>query len=370
MKLELKKTGRYPFPMGVMDFALQPNEQRVYAACMDGIYALNLPSPDNNRDKPAPIRIGEHGSYASSIALAADQTKIYTTAYDGSIHIRDVNEKSESLIGPTVNERIHSFWSWQMVLSPDEKWLASVTGQYLAGAEDYSPLDSPEPTVKLLNAANAQTVHAWNLLPSVQCVTIDTQSKYIAAANLMGDIAVYEIESGKELAKWRTNSFTSWGIIKSHCYIGGIFAIQFSPDSESLYVAGMGDMRDPMAGNGKQLWQRFAWKQSPPEKIQESHNDDTGEGLMEALTFHPNGKYFAMGGRLRGGNWNVGFFDSATGRLIAQAKTGMRVTTIRFSQDGKAVYFGGMQGQPGPKDGKFPDFGYLERFAITESGEV
>jgi WD40 repeat protein len=367
MKLELKKTGRYPFPMGLMDFALQADEQRAFAACMDGLYTLELPPPDNNRDKPSPTLLGQHTSYASSIALSSDQSKLYSSSYDGSIQLRMLSGNTNIPLEPTLNERIHAFWSWQMVLSPDEKWLVSVTGQYLAGTEDYTPLPSEEPTIKLIDATNGQSVHGWNLLPSVQCVTIDPQSKLVAAANLMGDIAIYEIESGKELAQWRTTSFTSWGIIKSHCYIGGIFAIMFSPDSGSVYVAGMGDMRDPMAGNGKQLWQRFDWKKSPPEKIQESHAEDTGEGLMEALAFHPSGKYFAMGGRLRGGNWNVGFFDATNGRLIGQAKTGMRITSIRFAQDGKTVYLGGMQGQPGIKDGKFPDFGYLERYSLSET---
>ncbi|MBL8871046.1 MAG: hypothetical protein JNK90_14720 [Planctomycetaceae bacterium] len=370
MKLELKKTGRYPFPMGVMDFCLQANAQRAYAACMDGIFAIDFPPADNNRDKPLPKRIGGHDSYVSSIALSANNTTLYSSAYDGRIHSRIINESTSDLVEPNWNEAIHPFWSWQMVLSPDEKWLASVTGQYLAGAEDYTPQPSSEPTVKLMDAVQGKVIHAWNMLPSVQCVTIDPSSKYVAAANLMGDVAVYEIETGKEVATWRTKSFTSWGIIKSHCYIGGIFALMFSPDSATLYVAGMGDMRDPMAGNGKQLWQRFDWKKSPAEKTQESHADDTGEGLMEALAFHPSGKYFAMGGRLRGGNWNVGFFDADSGRLIGQAKTGMRITTIRFSADGQTVFLGGMQGQPGLKDGKFPDFGYLERFTITESSDV
>jgi WD40 repeat protein len=211
---------------------------------------------------------------------------------------------------------------------------------------------------------------AWDLLPSVQCVAIDPESKWVAAANLMGDIAVYEIETGKELAKWRTNSFTSWGIIKSHCYIGGIFAITFAPDGQSIYVAGMGDMRDPMAGNGKQLWQRYDWRKETPELLQESHKDDTGEGLMEALAFHPSGKYFAMAGRLRGGNWNIGLFDAQSGRMIGQAKTGMRITTVRFSSDGQTMYLGGMQGQPGLKDGKFPDFGYLERYSLSEADDI
>lgn len=367
MKLELKKTGRYPFPMGLMDFVIQADEQRAYAACMDGVYALELPPRDNNRQKPSPALLGQHGSYTSSVALSQDQAKLYTASYDGTLHLRTLGGELTPPIAPTWNERIHTFWSWQMVLAPNQKWLASVTGQYLAGAEDYSPLPSEEATIKLLDASTGNTIHAWNLLPSVQCVAIDPQSKYVAAANLMGDIAVYDIESGQELNQWRTTSFTSWGIIKSHCYIGGIFAITFSPDSQSLYVAGMGDMRDPMAGNGKQLWQRFDWQKKPAEKLQESHTDDTGEGLMEALAFHPSGNYFAMGGRLRGGNWNVAFFDTLSGRIIGQAKTGMRITAIRFSQDGQAVYLGGMQGQPGIKDGKFPDFGYLERYSLSEA---
>ena len=34
--------------------------------------------------------------------------------------------------------------------------------------------------------------------------------------------------------------FTSWGIIKSHCYIGGIHAMAFDPSDEHLLLAGMG----------------------------------------------------------------------------------------------------------------------------------
>ena len=71
----------------------------------------------------------------------------------------------------------------------------------------------------------------------------------------MGEVRVYELDSKKLIAQWTTPDFTSWGIIKSHCYIGGIYDMQFSPDDDHIYVAGMGYMRDPMAGNGKQLWQ-------------------------------------------------------------------------------------------------------------------
>jgi WD40 repeat protein len=251
-----------------------------------------------------------------------------------------------------------------MALSPDRRFAVSVSGQYLAGAEDYTPLASSEPTVKIIDAVTGRVVHSMDMLPSVQCVVFDPSSKYVAAGNLMGDLAVWDVESGRTLAQWRSKSFTSWGIIKSHCYIGGVFAVSFSPDSESLYAAGMGDMRDPMAGNGKQLWQRFDWRAAPVSMKQEAKANQAGEGLMETLAWHPSGGYFAMGGRLRGGKWNLGIFDSISGELIGEAKTGMRITQARYSPDGEVLYLGGMQGQPGPKENRFPDFGYLERYRV------
>ncbi len=367
MKIELEKTGRYSFPMGILDIALRGDEHVAYAACMDGVYALAIPARDAKEEKPKPVCIGRHGSYVSGVGLLKEEAELVTAAYDGTLHIRPLGKDANQESVPRVDEKVHSFWSWRMAVSPDRSRIASVSGQYLAGAEDYTPMASEEPTVKLLDAATGKELKSFSMLPPVQCVVFDPSGRYLAAGNLMGDLGVWDVETGEPLAQWRTKSFTSWGIIKSHCYISGIYAVSFSPDSKSLYAAGMGDMRDPMAGNGKQLWQRFAWQTAPVEKIQESVADQTGEGLMETLTWHPSGDYFAMAGRLRGGNWNVGIFAAESGQLIGQAKTGMRITAARFSPDGTQIYLAGMQGQPGIKDNHFPDFGYLERYSVKVS---
>ena len=383
MTIELKKIDRYAFPSGVLDFAVMSDGQQLYAACMDGIYELQFTEP--SKEKAKPKRIGRHESYVSSIALIESTHSLLSTAYDGTFQIRNLEGSLAALAGPAavdtksdienkpqseeilprLSERIHSFWSWDMALSPDQRLVASVSGQYLAGAEDYAPLASQEPTVKIIEAATGKLVHAFEMLPSVQCVAFDISSRYVAAGNLMGDLAVWELESGRQLAQWRSKSFTSWGIIKSHCYIGGVFAVSFSPDGESLYAAGMGDMKDPMAGNGRQLWQCFEWRKSPVEMKLETVAAQAGEGLMETLAWHPSGSHFIMAGRLRGGKWNLGIFDTATGQLIGEAKTGMRITTARYSPDGDTLYLGGMQGQPGPKENRFADFGYLERYRVN-----
>lgn len=366
MAIELVRKQRISFPMGILDIALEENHGAVYAACMDGIYRCELPKGEES-PKPQPVKIGSHTSYVSGVAIRKASNSLITTSYDGTIHYRSLTAaNSANEMSPDLEKKVHGFWVWDMALSPDEKWIATVSGQYLAGSENYEPLASAEPTVKVLDAATGEIIHEMNMLPSVHCVAIDAGSRYAAAGNLMGDLAVWELATGKELARWRTPSFSSWGIIKSHCYIGGIYSVSFSPDGETLYAAGMGEMVDPMAGNGKQRWQKFAWRKNPVQKIAESKDDQTGEGLMETLAWHPQGHLFVMGGRLRGGNWNLGIFDSQTGELIGQAKTGMRITQARFSQDGEVLYLAGMQGQPQPKEGKFPAFGYLETYIIKQ----
>ncbi len=367
MKVELEKAGRYSFPMGVMDIAVRQDDQRLYAACLDGVYSLELPSREAKEEAPKPTCLGRHTSYVSGVGLLENDLSLASTSYDGSLEIRSLDPATGAPTETRFRESIHSFWSWRMAVSPDRKKICSVSGQYLAGSEDYAPLPSDEPTVKLIDSVSGKTLLGLTMLPPVQCVAFDPAGKYLATGNLMGDLAVWDVASGDCLAQWRTNSFTSWGIIKSHCYISGVFAVCFSRDSQTLYAAGMGEMRDPMAGNGKQLWQRFAWHKSPVEKVQEAVADQTGEGLMETLAWHPSGDYFVMAGRLRGGAWNTGIFSAEGGQLIGQAKTGMRISSARFSEDGKVLYLAGMQGQPRPKDGHFPDFGYVERYIVASS---
>ncbi|MEZ6108236.1 MAG: hypothetical protein R3B96_19560 [Pirellulaceae bacterium] len=137
--------------------------------------------------------------------------------------------------------------------------LASVTGQYLAGSYRYDPAESDEPTVRVVDAETGEVVGSYSMLPSVQAVAFSPDSRFVAAGNLMGQVRVWDIASGELKADIKSEDFTSWGIIKSHCYIGGIHALRFSPDGERVIAAGMGPMRDPMAGNGKQRWQEFAW---------------------------------------------------------------------------------------------------------------
>lgn len=326
------------------------------AGCMDGVYEIKLKDKSYNR-------IGGHDSYVSGARYLPLHGTLVTAGYDGVLQWFDQTAK-QSLR----KWKAHDFWSWDMAVSPDQTMIASVTGQYLAGGYKYEPAAEREPSVRLIAADSAEILHSLPHVPSVQAVAFSHDSQFVAAGNLMGEVRIWNCQSGQQVGSFTTPDLTSWGIIKSHCFLGGIFAIAFSPDDQALLICGMGDMRDPMAGNGKQLWQKWAWKESPAKKIDETHAGEAGEGLMESLAIHPSGEYFAMGGRLRGGEWNAALFDLATGNRIGSIKSGYRITELAFTPNGTQLVVVGTQGQPGRnKEGIFPEFGRVEVYDIQSS---
>ncbi len=349
----LTKSTHFKLPTGILGAALATEDDVLIAGCMDGVYVAKLSEKKSTK-------IGEHGSYVSSVASLPAQNTIVSAGYDGFLKWYDLSTfelKKET--------KVHDFWSWDMAASPDQSMVATVTGQYLAGGYKYEPLPEREPSVKVLSAKTGELIHSLPHVPSVQAVALSPDNQFVAAGNLMGEIRVWDSQTGELEAQWTTPDFTSWGVIKSHCYLGGIFALKFTPDGNELLMAGMGPMRDPMAGNGKQLWQKWSWKEAETQKVGETIKGEAGEGLMETLAIHPQGEVFAMGGRLRGGDWNVALFNLTDGKRLTTLKTGYRVTEAIFTSDGTRLILVGSQGQPGKNDkGIFPDFGRVEVYEL------
>ncbi len=349
--VKLTKQASHEMPSGVLGIAHGADEDRLFAACIDGVYELSL-SDGKHR------RLYEHQSYVSSVAYLPTHKTLVSAGYDGALHWYD-------LASDTVTRQVdaHQFWSWKMCASPDESLIASATGQYLAGGEKYEPRPENEPSVKVYDAKDGTLLHEFEHVPPVLSVAISPDNQYVAAGNLMGEVRVWDLTRGEQVKQWTTDAFTSWGIIKSHCYIGGIFAMSFSPDSQELFLAGMGPMRDPMAGNGRQLWQRFAWREEVPRLIDQTHEGQSGEGLMETLTFHPEGEVFLMGGRLRGGKWNAALFDWQSGERVEVVKSGGRICDSCFRQNGKQLFLSGCKKQSSSRDKPKP-FGVVDIFDV------
>jgi WD40 repeat protein len=341
----------HKLPTAALALDATDDGQRLFAGCLDGgIYQVEADSGKFEL-------LDKHDSYASGVWFLPQSNVLISAGYDGALHWFDLSSRKAIR-----RVQAHKFWSWQMAVSADEKLAASVTGQYLAGGSKYEPAPEQEPSVKVFDAQTGELRHSFSLGPPVLSVAFSPDSRFVAAANMMGEIRVWDLASGQPAAAWTTPDFTSWGIIKSHHYCGGIFAMTFTPGSDELLVCGMGPMRDPMAGNGKQTWQRFAWRENPPRKTSEIDDGDRGNGLMETIEFHPSQKCFLMAGRLAQGKWNAAFFDSSSGKLLHGLDTKMRVTGAAFSTDGTRLVLAGAVGQQKKKDGKYPEFGRIKVF--------
>ena len=352
LKVEAGREIKLPSP--VLGFDTTPDGKTFYAACLDGsVYEVD-------GESGAPKLLGKHDSYASSVHLVPGTKLAISGGYDGTLRWHDL-ETCRTV--RTVNA--HRFWSWQTAVTRDGRRVASVTGQYLCGGYKYEPAPETEPSVKLFDARTGDLLQSLSHVPPVQAVAFSPDGEFVAAGNLMGEVRVWEVATGKKVSSWTTSSFTGWGIIKGHYYTGGIYAMHFTPDGEHLVVAGMGSTTDPAAGNGRQLWQRFAWREQPPRKLSETREEDNGRGLMETLSFHPGGKHFVMAGRLFNGKWNTAFFAAASGSLLHSLDAKMRVTRAVFRADGAQLFLAGTTDQGKKKDGKLPESGRIKIYQIA-----
>ena len=344
-----------PLPTGVLGLTGSADGSRLYAACMDGqIFAV-----DPGTKSVTPFE-SAHSSYASGCVLAADGRTVISGGYDGCLLWHDV--ETRRLIRRVA---AHDFWSWQIALSPDARRVASVSGQFLVGSEKYEPADAGAPTVKVFDAVSGELTHAFEHRPPVLSVAFSPDGTHLAAANMMGEVRVWDLARGKMTAEIRTPDFTSWGIIKSPHYLGGIYGLAFSPGGASLLACGMGPMNDPMAGNGKMTWQRWAWSESPARMQSQIREGEHGTGLMETIGFAPDGNSFLMAGRQAQGTWNVALFSESDGKLLTSVDVKTRVTRHHFSADGRQLFLSAAAGQPQPKDGRWPDYGRIHVLAIT-----
>ncbi len=353
MKLEQKQ--EISLPTAALGFAVNADASRLFVSCLDGS-VLAVSAAEGKAEPMAQ----KHESFASGCVLSPDGQVLISAGYDGALIWHDV--ASRKMIRRV---QAHDFWSWQMALSPDGKFIASVSGQYLAGGEKYEPAPEQEPSVKLFHAATGELAGALPHVPPVLSVAFSPDSKHLAAANMMGEVRLWDLASlGASPVKFASADFTSWGTTKSHHYCGGIYSLNFSPDGNSLLCCGMGPMTDPMAGNGKMIWQRWAWSENPPRKMDQIKDGENGSGLMECAAFTPSGQRFLMAGRMAQGTWNAALFDSSTGRLAASLDTKSRITRCRWIGE-DTFWLSAATGQPARKEGRWDNFGRLFRCQVV-----
>lgn len=354
--MKLEKPRDISLPTGVLGIAASPDGARLYAACMDG----QIFEVDHSNGASTAFD-AKHGSFASGCVVLPDGKTLISAGYDGWLLWHDVETRRSFR-----RLKAHEFWSWQLALSPDGTRVATVTGQYLVGGEKYEPAPAAGPTVRIYETNSGDLVREFTHAPPVQSVAFSPDNQHVAAANMMGEVRVWNLENGNQTAEFKSPDFTSWGIIKSPHYLGGIYGLAFAPDGSSLLCCGMGPMGDPMAGNGKMTWQRWSLRDTPPKMLEQIRDGEHGSGLMETLAHSPDGAAFIMAGKQAQGTWTAALFSTSDGKLISSLDTKSRVTRSLFSADGKTLFLAAAVGQPNrDKNGKWPDYGRIHVVPVS-----
>jgi len=352
MKLTLDHD--HKLPTGALGLAITTEDRRVFATCTDGaLYAVDTVSGAAEAFKD------RHTSYAIGCVLLPDGRTVISGGYDGMLLWHDVENRH-----CWRRVQAHQFWNWELALSPDGRRLATVTGQYLPGGWKYEPASENEPSVKVFDTLSGDRLAAFSHTPPVLSCAFSPDGRHLAAANMMGEVRVWDLDANDEspVAHWTSPDFTSWGTTKTHHYCGGIYSLAFSPDGESLLGCGMGPMRDPMAGNGKMTWQRWNWREGV--RTDQIKDGQHGSGLMETVAWHPDGTYFVMAGRQAQGTWNAAVFSAADGSLVHSLDTKKRISQARFTADGQSLIILGAKGQGKRKEGKWSPWGRLQVYRV------
>ena len=85
---------------------------------------------------------------------------------------------------------------------------------------------------------------------------------------------------------------------------------------------------------------------------------------MEALAFHPEGRLFAMVGRLFQGSWNLALFDAVSGKNVFATDAKHRITDAVWTRDGRHLVIAKARQQEKRKEGKWPEFGFVEVYEL------
>ena len=190
---------------------------------------------------------------------------------------------------------------------------------------------------KLLRELRGHAEQTPTHFPSMLFVcTFSNDGHYIATADKVGYIVVWETASGKQVKTLEAAGLYTWDPVQRKHSIGGIRSLAFSPDGKLLVAGGIGKIGNVDHLDGKARLEVFDWQKG--ERTLE-YADDKFKGLIEHLAFHPKGDWL-----LGGGGANDGFFmfvDLKTKKAIRQDKAAMHVHAFSLNESADTVYAAG-----------------------------
>jgi WD40 repeat protein len=254
----------------VFGMARVPGSKRVLFGGSD----FQIHDVDFALEKPEAKALGGHESYVTGVAVAGK--KAVSGGYDGKLIWWDLDSGSKIR---TVDA--HSKWIRRVVATPDGSTVASVADDMVCRLWD---AESGSIRHELRGHQEMTPHHYPSMLHSC---AISADGKFVATGDKVGHIVIWEIATGQSVATMEAPILYTWDPVQRRHSIGGIRALAFSPDGNSLAVGGIGTTGNIDHLEGPPRLEVFDWRKG--QRTQEFTVDGT-KGVFERLIFFPDGE--------------------------------------------------------------------------------
>jgi WD40 repeat protein len=284
----------------------------LFALCFDAeggnLYGAGTDSAvyrvDVNTEKPVAEKAWtNHDNYVSSlvwnngtvISGGYDRRLIWTTAETG--------ESTRTI------EDAHDGWIRDVAAFPDGSRVVSVGDDMLVKVWDAA---TGKPVLSCEGHAK-QTPQGY--ATALYTVAVSPDGGTIATADRIGDVCLWNAETGKLIRRLQAPAFYTYDSAKRSRSIGGIRSVSFSPDGTQIAIAGIGAVTNVDGFVGPARVEVWDWQSG--KKLFTA--EDKHNAVLNHVSFHPTRPLLvAAGGGDSGGI--LGFWESGQGKLTCKAK--------------------------------------------------
>ena len=305
------------FPRQVITFALARlvDTDTVYLGGSDfKVYSANLSAA-----KFEPKELYSHESYVTGLALAG--LNLVSGGYDGKLTWCDITTGAKIR---TIDA--HSKWIRKVIASPDEKLIASIADDMVC---------------RVWDAATGKVVHELhghkeltpnNYTSMLYALAFSANGKYLATADKVGHIVVWDVKTGKELGACESPIMYTWDPVQRLHSIGGVRSLAFSPDGNQLAAGGTGKIGNIDHLEAKSRIEVFDWKAA--KQVAEFPGDKF-VGIVNKLAWAPDGSWLVGAGGAAEGF--MLFYDVTAKKPLKQEKLPMHVHDFDMADDCKEI---------------------------------
>ena len=304
----------------LLSIARNPNTSQLYVGSNDfHVYGLD---PMGKKVKFTAMQ-GGHQSYVTGVALAKD--KIVSGGYDGKLIWSDAKSgKQLHKVGA------HTRWIRRVRATSDGKYVVSVADDMVCRIWDVEKAM----LARELRGHKVMTPHNYRSM--MHACAISPDNKYLATADKVGHVVVWDFATGKQLVALDAPKMYTWDPRQRIHSIGGIRALAFSPDNKQLAVGGIGQIGNIDHLGAKARLEVFDWQK---KKRTHEFKGEASKGIYEHLAFHHKGEWLVGAGGDHAGF--IKFIDLKKNKVFKETKAPMHVHDMVLNETSDTIYAAG-----------------------------